>query len=170
MPSIKVVSSGNGLWVKRMQLAKRVIHEELAKTGERGVSLRDKVIASWNHKPEFTWNITTDRKRAVLIVTFKTPTPSGHHTGEARPSPNKVWYWLDRGTKRKFVVASKDFSKKTKPNVIASYPGSGSVSKTKIPQKGIPKGNWDIIANKRGRVIFERALSTGLKKSLSRKR
>jgi len=170
MPAIKAQFTGSGLWIKRMQLAKRVIHEELAKAGERGVLLRNKVIATWNDKPEFTWNITTDRNRAVLIVTFSTPTPSGHHTGNSKPSPNKKWYWLDRGTKRKFVIASKDFSKKTKPNVIASYPGSGTVSKTKIPQKGIPKGNWDIIVNKRGRIMFERAVSTGLKKSLARKR
>lgn len=91
-----------------------------------------KTTATWNQQPTFTPQPTARGWTIVVDPAF----PYG---------------WVNKGTRVRYALMSKDWKSKTKPNVIASYRGSGKMLfvSRKRPRPGIVARNFSDIILKR---------------------
>lgn len=88
-----------------------------------------KTTATWNQQPTFT----------------PQPTARGW---TMTVNPEFPYGWINKGTRIRYALMSKDWKSKTKPNVIGSYRGHGRVLviSRKRPRPGIVARNFsDII-------------------------
>jgi len=115
-----------------------------------------KTVQSWDDPPSFDDAISLAKGDAVALVG-----PTG-----SQQQVNK-FLWLDKGTRIRWALMSRNWRSKTRPGQLNSGPGSGRViiagrramqSRNIQPRPGIEARNWtDIIAQRRRRP-FQRAM------------
>lgn len=111
-----------------------------------------KTVKTWKTKPDFDKSV----KRTKSSI-----------TGEVSTT-NKIYKYLDRGTRVRFAVMSQNFRPKTRSNVIDSFQGRGGFSHFGV-KPGIEARNWTVVlARKYQKRISKRAsvfLAKGAKNS-----
>lgn len=125
---------------------------DLAQT--EAIPLFQNTVRTWVHQPSFT----------------PQPTARGWAIGI---DPVKPYLYIDRGTRVRYALMSKDWRSKTKPGVIASFRGQGRMLfvSRKMPRPGIQARNFtDIImrrmqaraANKVREALSQASYGTGV--------
>lgn len=132
------------------------ILNELRKQGREVTVEMAKPLATWKDKPKINFAIGLDKEAATLLVG-----PEG-----SEEQVNK-FIWLDKGTKKRWALMSKDWSSKTKPNSFTASRGSGRViiAGRKAMQKrgigvrpGIKARGWTEALMKKRRKPFTRGI------------
>src|SRR3990170_1600278 len=84
--------------------------------GKHAVSLLNETIATWEHKPTMTSEIGYKGGDVAMIAG-----PSGDMDAV------KKWHYLDKGTRVRYAVMSRDWRSKTAPGRLRSGQGQGRV-------------------------------------------
>ena len=108
----------------------------------------EKTVRTWTHQPRFTpqrmtrgWGVSID--------------------------PLYPYKWVNEGTRVRYATMSADWSSKTKPNVIASYRGSGRMLfvSRKRPRPGIKARNFQDIILRRVQARAANSIREALSKA-----
>jgi hypothetical protein len=95
-------------WRKMARKMPNVLDDGVKELSQEALLLYQQTTRTWTHQPTFTaqrestarWRVETD---------------------------DKIYGYIDRGTRVRRALMSRDWRSKTKPNVIASYNGRGRV-------------------------------------------
>lgn len=110
----------------------------------------EKTTRTWNHKPEFeVLPEVSDTEATVLVGT-----------------DDKIYKFLDEGTRVRYATLSKDWQSKTKPGIIGSGPGRGRVLfvSKKRPRPGIEARRFTQIIQSRRKRPFHRSMIKAMRK------
>jgi hypothetical protein len=90
----------------------------------------EKTTQTWDHEVKFQQITNVGEWAEVLIGT-----------------DDKIWKWLDQGTRVRYAHMTSDFEAKTTPDWVGSRPGKGGVAfiDTRHPLPGIKARNWSTI-------------------------
>lgn len=89
----------------------------------------EKTTANWKHKVKFKSKVKTVGTQSVTITVT---------------TDDKIYDYIDRGTKVRYATMSDDWKSKTEPNIVGTFPGKGRklfVNK-KYPRPGIKARNF----------------------------
>ena len=119
-----------------------VLIKETEKLGKDMVKDFNSTTRTWQgDKPVFKATMKMDNRtnngwpnRIILTVA-----PGNNDKGA------EVWQYLNKGTKVRYAVMSKDFKAKTRPGLLKSYAGKGKMLfvNKKIKRPGIKARKWD---------------------------
>ena len=129
----------------RIELEKAVTWE-----GDAILKEYEKTTQTWQHKPEFeVLPEVSDTEVTVLVGT-----------------DDKIYKFIDEGTRVRYATLSKDWQSKTKPGIIGSVPGRGRVLfvSKKRPRPGIEARRFTQIIQSRRKRPFQRAMIKAMKK------
>lgn len=136
----------------------KAITDELEKfvhelTDDIEVDLK-KPTRTWKHSVSFDKKVTRSDKAIVGEVT----------------TTNKIYRYLNDGTKVRFAVMTSDFQAKTRPGIIGSFSGKGGFSRfDPRGRKGIEARNWiSTLGTRYEKTLAKRAapfLARGVKNS-----
>lgn len=114
----------------------------------------DKTVSSWaKEKPKFSSLIDLNKSGDATVITG--PTGAG----------SDKWEWLDKGTKIRWALMSRDWRSKTSPGSFASGRGSGRVviagrramqARGIGPRPGIKARGWSDQLTKQRKRPFQR--------------
>lgn len=113
-----------------------------------------KPTRTWNHSVSFDKKVSRSDKAIIGEVT----------------TTNKIYRYLDDGTKVRFAVMTSDFQAKTRPGIIGSFSGKGGFSHlSRVAQPGIEARNWiSTLGTRYEKTLARRAkpfLARGVKNS-----
>ena len=141
---------------KKMRIDAIRIELEKAVTWE-GDAIRkgyEKTTRTWRHKPTFEVipEVTNDRVE-VLVGT-----------------DDKIYKFIDEGTKVRYATMSPDWISKTTPRVIGSGAGRGRVLfvRKDRPRPGIEAREFSKIIEKQRKKPFQRAMQEAMKKGAAK--
>lgn len=129
---------------------------ELRKEGTATRRELSKAVQTWDDAPSFETLISLSGGDAAALTG-----PVGTDA-----QVNK-FVWLDKGTRIRWAVMSKDWRSKTRPGRLNSGPGSGRVviagrramqARNIAPRPGIQARNWTELVAKRRRRPYQRAM------------
>lgn len=115
-----------------------------------------KVVNTWDDAPKFDSAISLTGGNASALVG-----PTG-----SQKQVNK-FLWLDKGTRIRWALMSKDWRSKTRPGGLSSGPGGGRVvvagrramqARNIAPRPGIQARNWTTLIAQRRKRPFQRAM------------
>ena len=89
-----------------------------------------KTTGNWKHQPKFSSRVIVGSVADGIQIQVGTD--------------DKIWHYLDDGTKVRYAVMSPDWKSKTEPDVVGSFPGRGKrvfINK-KRPRPGIKARNF----------------------------
>jgi hypothetical protein len=124
--------------------------KELQREAKIQIRMFQKTVRTWQSKPDFEYEI--DVNDNVIQATVFTN--------------DKIYYFLDRGTRRRFATMTKGFVSKTQPGVIGSRVGIGGRAyvNRRVPRPGIEPRRWtDTIFDRRRSIFIKRISQTGSK-------
>ncbi len=109
------------------------------------VKLFKQTVSTWEDKPKFEYVVEE----------------SGDNIRVRVWTEDKIYYFLDQGTKVRFATMSKDFKPKSTPGWIGSGPGAGQMLyvNTERPRPGIESRRWTEVIYERRRTIAVTNLS-----------
>lgn len=104
----------------------------------------NRTVATWKRKPRFERNVRRTLRAIEASVT----------------TADKLYGWINYGTQKGYAEFSKDWSPKTKPDVIGSFPGSGRRTRINYrrPKQGVTPRNFIfIVGEKHQKILTQRA-------------
>lgn len=142
--SISVETIGgsfNGPYVAKMMPAirakiKRIMREE-ANLHKR-ILLR--AVSTWDEQPLF--EIESEENEDKIFYSIFTD--------------DRIFYFIDKGTRIRFATMTRDFSPKSVPNSLVARPGSGGLAyvNPRRPRRGIEPRNFMITVYEKRRPIY----------------
>ena len=94
-----------------------IFRDEMKRAAEtiRKDALADfkKTTGNWRHKPKFASRVIVGGIAQGIQIQVGTD--------------DKIWHYLDDGTKVRYATMSADWQSKTEPDVVGSFPGKGKV-------------------------------------------
>ena len=121
----------------------------------------EKTTKTWHgEKPEFEAQIGLEQGSGATLEVALTGPQKGIDK----------WFWLDRGTKVRRALMSRDWQSKTTPGLIGSGPGRGRVLfvSRQLALPGIEAREWAKLIRKNTRPTFRAALQAALARGLKR--
>lgn len=114
----------------------------------------ERVVATWDDKPVFEQITQTTRPDISVLV----------------GTDDRIFGYLDRGTRVRRALMSPDFSPKTRPGELRSYPGQGEVVfvSKKLNLPGIKARGWSKMIGKKHKKPFQRDVLAALKAARKR--
>ena len=93
-------------------------------------------VVTWNTKPEFV--IIKDGANRIIQTT------------------NEIYFYIDKGTKVRYAIMSKDFLAKSQPRVLGSRIGRGGVVfiSKKHPMPGIEARQFDEVISQKWQPLY----------------
>ena len=107
-------------------------------------------MQTWTHKPQFEQMIGLDSEAATVLV----------------GTDDKIYKFIDEGTRVRYATLSKDWQSKTKPGIIGSGPGRGRVLfvSKKRPRPGIEARRFTQIIQRQRKRPFQRSMIKAMQK------
>jgi len=123
--------------------------KSMTQTGKDMLKDFKKTTKTWNTKPEF--EVLKDLNPPDYSVLVGTD--------------DKIYGYVDEGTKVRRAIMSKDFIAKTTPNVIDSRPGRGGVVfiSKKVARPGIKARNFAKLIGKKWKKPFKTRMEKAMK-------
>ncbi len=112
----------------------------------------ERTTATWEHKVKWESKVEVGASVGGIKVAVFTTDP--------------IYKFIDKGTRVRYAVMSKDFKAKTEPNVILSTPGKGRrlfVSK-KHPRPGIKARNFTKIIKRTQEKEFRKTVENAMRR------
>lgn len=123
-----------GKGINSVRFEKAVLQRMRAIAGRMTIELY-KTSKTWKgERPKFGYEARKTSTGYRLVV----------HPKDEESMGAKKFMWLDRGTKVRYAVMTKNFKAKTQVRVLDSFPGEGGMAfvNTKIKRPGIKARKW----------------------------
>lgn len=121
-----------------------------------------KTVKTWTEPSEFQTEVSVGRAAAAVAGKSRKKDQTG--VSLEVWTEDKIWGYLDEGTRVRYATMSKDFRAKTRVNVINSYKGRGRMLfvNRHRPRPGIKARNWSKELHKKWQPLFREAMKQAL--------
>ena len=115
----------------------------------------ERIVNTWDDKPEFEQITQSTREDIAVLV----------------GTDNRIFGYLDRGTRVRHAVMSPDFEAKTRPGELRSYPGKGGVVfvSRNINLLGIEGRGWTRVMTRKYKKPYQRKVEQALRRARQRR-
>ena len=126
----------------------------------------EKTVQTWSDAPSFDQDISLTGGAASALVG---PTGSTQQVNKFK--------WLDKGTRIRWALMSRDWQSKTRPGQLHSGPGAGRVliagrramqARNIAPRPGIQARNWTTMIAQRRKRPFQKAMVKAMQRGAAK--